>query len=120
MGVENYRHHKDQLDEGVLVYLKQGMSSKHLYLLTHILTVLASHGWERNGDVSFADAAITDINPRLVNPLQKAWIDNSVLLDEWKDMVDYSKPFLNLVPESYKVILWKYSMFNVYLNDQIY
>ena len=105
--MEYYRHHKDQLAEAVLVCLKQRMSSQHLDLLTHILTVLATHGWDRNGDVSFSDAAVTAFSTRFVNPLQKAGIDTSVLLDEWKDMAGYSKQYLNLVQESYQVIWWK-------------
>jgi len=75
-------------------------------LLTPILTVLATHGWERNGDDSLADVAVTALGTMFGYPLQKAGIDVSVLLDEWKDVVGYSRQYLNLVQESYQVIWW--------------
>ena len=51
---------------------------------------------------------------------QKAEIDTSLLLEEWKDMVDYSKRYLNLVQEPYQVIWWKLFNASSAVNGQIY
>ncbi len=40
-------------------------------------------------------------------PLEAANVDCSLVQDEWDDMVDYGKRFLNLVQDDYKVNWWK-------------
>ena len=35
------------------------LTVQHPELLTQVLTVLATHGWDRDGDDSFADVAVT-------------------------------------------------------------
>ena len=87
--------------------MPQRLTVQHPELLTQVLTVLATHGWDRDGDDSFADVAVTTLGSKFTLPLQKAEIDTSLLLEEWKDMVDYSKRYLNLVQEPYQVIWWK-------------
>ena len=40
-------------------------------------------------------------------PLESANMDCSLVQEEWDDMVDYGKRFLNLVQDDYKVNWWK-------------
>ena len=40
-------------------------------------------------------------------PLNNASVDVSVIVDEWDVMVDYTKCYLDLVREEYKVTWWK-------------
>ena len=84
------------------------------------MTVLATHGWDRDGDDSFTDVAVTTLGSKFTLPLQKAGIDTSLLLEEWKDMVDYSKRYLNLVQEPYQVICGSFLMLHAAVNSQIY
>ena len=84
------------------------------------MTVLATHGLDRDGDDSFADVAVTTLSLKLTLPLQKAGIDTSLLLEEWKDMIDYSKRYLNLVQEPYQVIGGSLLMLRTAVNGQIY
>ena len=39
-------------------------------------------------------------------------IDQSLIKEEWYDIVDYSKQYLNLVQDDYKVVRWK--LFNAF------
>ena len=49
---------------------------------------------------------MTTLSSKFTLPLLKAG-GISLLLEEWKDIVDYSKRYLNLVQEPYQVIWWK-------------
>ena len=40
-------------------------------------------------------------------PLERANVDISLVQEEWDDMVEYGKQYLNLVQEDYRVIWWK-------------
>ena len=40
-------------------------------------------------------------------PLERAGADRSLVQEEWDDMVEYSKEYLNLIQEDYKIILWE-------------
>ena len=80
-------------------------------LLTHSLTILATHGWERSRHTSFGYEAIECISTRFLVPLENAGVDCSLLKQEWDDILDYAKRYLNLVEDDYKVIWWK--LYNV-------
>ena len=67
---------------------------------------LSTHGWERS-EVSFGYAALDAICQWFCVPLERAGIDCSEVQEEWDDMVEYAKQYLNLVQEDYKVVLWK-------------
>ena len=75
--------------------------------LTHAITILATHGWQQSESPSFAYAALDSVCQRFCVPLEKANIDLSLIQEEWDDMLEYSKRYLNLVQEDYKVIWWK-------------
>ena len=40
-------------------------------------------------------------------PLENAGVDTSLVCEEWKDMLEYAKQYLNLVQEPSEVIWWK-------------
>ena len=47
-------------------------------------------------------------------PLEKAGVDPTVLEEEWLDMVDYAKTYLNLVQEGSQTIWWKLASYTNY------
>ena len=83
-----------------------------LELLTHAITILSTHGWERSDDPSFAYAALNHICQWFSVLLDSAGIDRSLVREEWDDILDYSKCFLNLVQDNYEVVWWK--LFNAF------
>ena len=76
-------------------------------LLTHAVTVLTTNGWERSESASFGHAAFEAVCQRFQVPLEAASLDISAVQEEWDDMVDYGRKYLNLVQEDYKVLWWK-------------
>lgn len=62
-----------------------------LQLLTHAVTILATHGWGRSENVSFGHTALNSVCHRFCIPLEKAGIDSALVLEEWGDMVEYAK-----------------------------
>ena len=101
------RSHKDEMVESVLNCLKTRVKVHHPELLTDVLTLLATHGWGRSEDDDFADSALSNLSVRFAIPLQNAGVEISLLGEEWKDMLDYAKLYLNLVQEDYQAIWWK-------------
>ena len=75
-----------------------------LELLTHAVTIL---GWEQSENPSFAYRALDSVCQQFRVALEKASTDISLIKEEWDDMLEYSKRYLNLVQEDYKVIWWK-------------
>eukprot|EP00731_Ephydatia_muelleri_P017065 Em0010g163a len=98
---------KDQCVQAIEACLKDRLKVQCPDLLTHALTILAPMGWERKDDASFGNSAIDAISIRFRTPLEHAKVDCSVLQQEWDDMVDYAKRYLNLVQEDYSVVWWK-------------
>ena len=78
-----------------------------LKLLTHAVTLLSTHGWERTENPSFGYAALDAICQWFGVPLERAGIDSSLVQEEWDDMVEYAKQYLNLVQQDYKIVWWK-------------
>ena len=93
---------KDQCVEAIEACLKD-----RLKVLTHALIILAPMGWERKDDASFGYSAIDAISTRFRTPLEHAKVNCSVLQQEWDDIVDYAKRYLNLVQEDYSLLWWK-------------
>ena len=83
------------------------IQEEELVILTHAVTLLATHGWERSSSPSFGHASLEAICNWFTVPLEKASIDISLLQQEWDDMVQYAKQYLNLVQGDYKVVWWK-------------
>ena len=77
------------------------------FMLTHAVTILATNDWERSESASFGHAALEAVCQRFLVPLEAASLDISAVQEEWDDMIDYGRKYLNLVQEDYKVIWWK-------------
>ena len=75
-------------------------------LFTSALTILATNGWERNELPNFAHDALNKVCTQFQVPLENRMVDTALVLNEWDDMVDYAKRYLNLI-EDYKVTWWK-------------
>ena len=49
-------------------------------------------------------------------PLDRVGVDRSLVKEEWDDIVDCSKPYINLVQDDYKVVWWKFFDSNKWSN----
>ena len=85
--------------EAVLGCLKNHVKLQHVDLLTDILTILATHGWNKTESEDFANISWQNIVNHFEEPLEKAGVDLIVLEEKWLDMVVYAKTYLNLVQE---------------------
>ena len=96
-GLEYIKSHHVEWVEAIEVCLLQRLrpQTHELELLTHAITILATHGWQQS------------VCQRFCVPFEKANIDLSLGQEEWDNMLEYSKRYLNLVQEDYKVIWWK-------------
>ena len=61
-------------------------------LLTHALTILVTNGWERTESSAFGHQALCHL---FVDPLENAGVNCSLVLEEWDDMLDHAKSYLN-------------------------
>ena len=93
--------------ESVLPCLRDRIKAHHMQLLTHVLTVLATNGWEKEEETSFGHDALHALTTKFIVPLNNASVDCSVIVDEWDVIFDYAKRYLDLVREDYKVTWWK-------------
>ena len=87
--------------------LKDRLATQETALLSHALTLLATHGWEKDTSESFAHPAIQALSMRFQIPLQQAEINISLLEEEWDDMVDHARRYLDLVTQDNNVVWWK-------------
>jgi len=106
-GVAYLKSHKDQYTEKLVSCLKDRVKVQHPDLLTDALTVLATQGWQKSEDASFANTALQSLSARFEVPLQKAQVDITLLEEEWEDVVENAKHYLNLVQEDNQMIWWK-------------
>jgi hypothetical protein len=64
-----------------------------MQLFTHVFSVLATNGWEKNEEASFGHDALHALTTNFIVPLNNASVDCSVVVDEWDAMVDYAKRY---------------------------
>ena len=76
-------------------------------LLDNCITILATNGWERSTAATFGHAALNYVCSRFRIPLQEANVHRILVPEEWDDMLDYAKRYLNLVQDEYKTNCWK-------------
>jgi len=74
-------------------------------LFTHTIKLFVTHGWEKCDDASFGYDTLVYCT-RFTVPLELAKVECSLLQQEWDDIVDYGKMYLNLT-ENYRKIWWK-------------
>ena len=86
------------------------VKAHHPELLTNALKILATQGWNKSDDIDFASPNLDSPVQRFLIPLQKADVDTSVIIEEWEDMVDYARRYLNIAEEDHQTI-W-YKLFN--------
>ena len=103
-GVAYLKSHKDQYTTSIQACLKDHVKAQNTDLLTYALTILAPKRWEKTEDASFGYEALDSFSTRFKVPFE---VDCSVLQEEWDDMVDYVRRYLNLVQEEYQVVWWK-------------
>lgn len=106
-GVAYLKSHKNGYVDSVVSCLKDRVKTQHATLLSDILTLLATQGWEKSENPEMAEAALHRLIPHFQVPLEKAGIDVSLVKEEWDDLTDYAKRYLNLAEEEYRVIWWK-------------
>ena len=88
--------------------MKKRITSQNVELLTHVLTILATHGWDKTDSASFGYPALEWIAERFKIPLEKANVNLSLLQEEWDDIVDYARRgTLISVQDDYKSVWWK-------------
>ena len=105
-GIEYFEANHTVLIESVEICLRNRIKSQDTALLSDALTILATHGWERSEEPLFAQSAIENLSRRFQIPLEKACVDIASLIDEWEDMLDYAKQYINLVL-NYREVWWK-------------
>ena len=66
------------------------MVTEECELLTHALSILATHGWGRGDDASFGYVALQYFSARFEAPLEYAKIDTAKLQGEWDEIVNYA------------------------------
>ena len=76
-------------------------------LISHAITLLATHGWDCTGSPSFGHPALEYVCQRFFLPLEHVGIDLSLVIDEWFDLVEYGKQYINLVQQDYQTVWWK-------------
>lgn len=101
----NYLSWLEAVDACLVSRLK--VQEEELLILTHGVTLLATHGWERTSTPSFGHVSLEAICSWFLAPLERVGIDCSLVQDEWDDMVEYGKQYFNLVQDDYKVVWWK-------------
>ena len=101
----NYASWVTAVDTCLVKRLK--IQEEELVILTHAVTLFATHGWERSSSPSFGHASLEAICNWFTIPLEKASIDVTLIQQEWDDMVEYAKQYLSLVQDDYKVVWWK-------------
>ena len=62
-----------------------------------MVNILAIKGWEQSDSTSFGYGALDAICDRFRVSLKNPSVNHSAVREEWDDMVDYSKEYLNIV-----------------------
>ena len=83
-GFEYFDANHNSLIESIENCLQNRIRSQDTALLSDALIILATRGWERSDETSFAKSAIENLSRRFQVPLEKACVDISVLIDEWR------------------------------------
>lgn len=82
--------------------LRDRVKVQSVDLLT--LTILATHGWERSESTTFGYDALESLCARFLVPLENAEVDCSRVKEEWNDLLDHVKRYLNLSQEEYAIV----------------
>jgi len=76
-------------------------------LLTNVLTILATHGWNKSDDIDFAATKLDKLVQQFLTPIEAAGVETASINEEWEDMVDYARHYLNIAKEDNQIIWFK-------------
>ena len=94
--------------ELVQASLRDRLATQETDLLSQALTILATQGWEKATSTSSVHySAIEQLLLRFKVPLEQANINASLLQEEWDDMTDHARRYLDLVTQDNNTIWWK-------------
>ena len=105
-GLQFLKNNFQKFVDSILQCLTRRFKCQNVELFTHTVKLLATHGWEKTDDASFGYDALAYFTRRFSVPLDHANVDCTLLQQEWDDMVDYGKAYLNLT-ENYQKVWWK-------------
>ena len=91
------KHQESEYINVIQDCLRDCVKNRGTDLVTHAITILATHGWERSAHTAFGYEALDYISTKFLVPLENASIKSALLRDEWDDIVEYAKRYLNLV-----------------------
>jgi len=106
-GMAFVEQHKNEMMESVLSCLKNRIRSHHPELLTNTLTILATQGWNKSNEVDFSTTKIDELVQQFLVPLQEAGVNTAQIIEEWEDMLDYARRYLNITEEENQIIWFK-------------
>lgn len=96
-------HHREYIN-AVQECLRERVKVQSTDLLTHALTILATHRWQRSEDTSFRHEALESVCTRFPVPLENTKVDCSFVKEEWDDVGDYANWYLKLVQEDCNMV----------------
>lgn len=102
-----FNAHYKQYMESMQVCLRDRIKVQHEKLLDDTLTILATNGWGKADNASFGHLSLSNICAHFQIPLEAAGVDLLLVEDEWNDVVDYARRYLDIVRQGYKNIWWK-------------
>ena len=105
--LEFFKAHKNDYTESVVACMRDRVKVQHQTLMTDVLLLLATQGWERPEMSELAEAAIDRLILTYEVPLVKAGIDPLLIKAEWTDLTEYGKQYLLFVKDGYRSNWWK-------------
>ena len=79
---------------------------QHSQLLSDVLVLLPTQGWDRPKINDLAQLPIDCIVTHFLQPLEMAGMDTTSVMTKWNAITEYAKQYLNLVKDDY-TIWWK-------------
>jgi len=84
---EYFERHFTSWINAVTSSLRTWMKAQDIDLLCHSVTILATHGWERQDTTEFGHAALDAITTKFENPLAKVLgFEADKVIEEWWNM----------------------------------
>ena len=84
--------------------MKERVQDHLTTLLSDVLLVLATQRWEKSNYAELSVQAVERLTVTFIQPLQKAGAATEVFRQEWIDMIEYAKLYLNLVEDGYRFL----------------
>lgn len=98
---------KNEYTDSAVASLKERIQDQHTTLLSDVLLILATQGWGKSDYVELSEQAVERLTIMFIQPLEKAGAVAALFREEWIDMVEYGKLYLNLVEDGYRSVWWK-------------